>query len=189
MSDSRDRTDPDVGTEDSPDGTALRLAVPSMDCSSCAGKIEGALDRDGVRSVDARPATGDVVLTYDPDRTGVEELTAAVEGAGYAVADAASDGVADGLFTSPRAVGTAAGGVFLAVGLVLEWLLPGLDPALTTVGGVGFLGPYAVTGASVAYLLAVAVAGPVDAAVLRSSPRGVHPCVVAFRRSPSFVSS
>ena len=168
MSDSRDRTDPDVGTEDSPDGepdgrpdgTALRLAVPSMDCSSCAGKIEGALDRDGVRSVDARPATGDVVLTYDPDRTGVEELTAAVEGAGYAVADAASDGVADGLFTSPRAVGTAAGGVFLAVGLVLEWLLPGVDPALTTVGGVGFLGPYAVTGASVAYLLAVAVAGP-----------------------------
>ncbi|ELZ41949.1 heavy metal-translocating p-type ATPase, cd/co/hg/pb/zn-transporting [Halorubrum californiense DSM 19288] len=138
----------------------LRLAVPDMDCSSCAGKVEGALDREGVLSVDTRPTTGVVVLTYDSDRTDVEALTAAVEGAGYAVADAESDGVADDLFTSPRAVATAVGGAFLAVGLVLEWLLPGLDPTFATLGGVGFLGPWAVTGASVAYLLAVAVAGP-----------------------------
>ncbi|ELZ50018.1 heavy metal-translocating p-type ATPase, cd/co/hg/pb/zn-transporting [Halorubrum coriense DSM 10284] len=141
-------------------GTRLRLAVPDMDCSSCAGKVEGALDREGVRSVDTRPTTGVVVLTYDPDATDAAALTAAVEGAGYAVADAESDGVADDLFTSPRAIATAVGGVFLAVGLSLEWLLPGLDPTLATVGGVGFLGPWAVTGASVAYLLAVAVAGP-----------------------------
>nr|WP_241658513.1 cation-translocating P-type ATPase [Halorubrum sp. BOL3-1] len=131
-----------------------------MDCASCAGKVENALDRDGVLSVDTRPTTGVVVVTYDPDRLDVERLTAAVEGAGYAVADAESDGVADDLFTSRRAVATAVGGVFLAVGLVLEWLLPGLDPTLATVGGVGFLGPWAVTGASVAYLLAVGVAGP-----------------------------
>ncbi|ELZ57659.1 MULTISPECIES: heavy metal translocating P-type ATPase [Halorubrum] len=151
---------PAGGSPDTPDGTELRLSVPDMDCSSCAGKVEGALDRDGVLSVDTRPTTGVVVLTYDPDLTDVEALAAAVEGAGYAVAEAESDGVADDLFTSPRAVATAVGGVFLAVGLVLEWLLPGLDPTLVTLGGVGFLGPYAVTGASVAYLLAVAVAGP-----------------------------
>ncbi|QWC18084.1 cation-translocating P-type ATPase [Halorubrum sp. 2020YC2] len=168
MSASRESTGPDDGATDRPeggtadrsDGTKLRLAVPDMDCSSCAGKVEGALDREGVLSVDTRPTTGVVVLTYDPDTTDVEALTAAVEGAGYAVADAESDGVADDLFTSPRAVATAVGGVFLAVGLALEWLLPGLDPTFATVGGVGFLGPWAVTGASVAYLVAVAVAGP-----------------------------
>ena len=142
------------------DGARLRLAVPDMDCSSCAGKVEGALDREGVLSVDTRPTTGVVIVTYDPDATDVEALTTAVEGAGYAVADAESDGVADDLFTSPRAIATAVGGVFLAVGLVLEWLLPGLDPTFATVEGVGFLGPWAVTGASVAYLLAVAAAGP-----------------------------
>ncbi|WP_048076295.1 cation transporter, partial [Halorubrum sp. AJ67] len=167
MSDSREPTGPDDGpTEpsgggsDRPDGTELRLSVPDMDCSSCAGKVEGALDREGVLSVDTRPTTGVVVLTYDPERTDVEALTAAVERAGYAVADAESDGVADDLFTSPRAIGTAVGGVLLAVGPALEWLLPGLDPTLVTLGGIGFLGPYVVTGASVAYLLAVAVAGP-----------------------------
>ena len=148
------------GSTDRPDGARLRLAVPDMDCSSCAGKVEGALDREGVLSLDTRPTTGVVVVTYDPDATDVEALTAAVEGAGYAVEDADSDGVADDLFTSPRAIATAVGGVFLAVGLVLEWLLPGLDPTFATIGGVGFLGPWGVTGASVAFLLAVAVAAP-----------------------------
>ncbi|MGM0448738.1 MAG: heavy metal translocating P-type ATPase [Methanobacteriota archaeon] len=168
MSDSRESTGPDDGAvdrpaggeTDGPEGAQLRLTVPDMDCSSCAGKVEGALDRDGVLSLDTRPTTGVVVLTYDPDVTDGEALTAAVEAAGYDVADAESDGVADDLFTSPRAIGTAVGGVFLAVGLVLDWLLPGLDPTFATIGGVGFLGPWAVTGASVAYLLAVAVAGP-----------------------------
>ncbi|RLM68706.1 cation-translocating P-type ATPase [Halorubrum sp. Atlit-26R] len=168
MSDSRESNGPDDGATDPPaggatdrpDGAELRLAVPDMDCSSCAGKVEGALDREGVLSVDTRPTTGVVVLTYDPDLTDVEALTAAVEAAGYAVEDAESDGVADDLFTSPRAIATAVGGVFLAVGLALEWLLPGLDPTFATVGGVGFLGPWGVTGASVAFLLAVAAAAP-----------------------------
>jgi len=160
MNESNPTADPGESDGTAPTGAQLRLAVPDMDCSSCAGKVEGALDREGVVSVDTRPTTGVVVATYDPDRTDVEALTAAVEGAGYAVADAESDGVADDLFTSPRAIATAVGGGFLAVGLALEWLLPGLDPTFATIGGVGFLGPWAVTGASVAYLLAVAVAGP-----------------------------
>ena len=160
MSDSREPDGPDGGPTDGSGGAHLRLSVPDMDCSSCAGKVEGALDRDGVLSVDARPTTGVAVVTYDPDRLDAEALTTAVEGAGYAVADAESDGVADDLFTSPRAVATAVGAVFLAVGLVFEWLLPGLAPTFGTVGGVGFLGPWAVTGASVAYLLAIAAAGP-----------------------------
>ncbi|WP_423995118.1 heavy metal translocating P-type ATPase [Halorubrum trapanicum] len=168
MSDSRESNGPDDGATDppgggatdTPDGARLRLAVPDMDCSSCAGKVEGALDRESVLSIDTRPTTGVVVVTYDPDVTDVEALTAAVEAAGYAVEDADSDGVADDLFTSPRAIATAVGGVFLAVGLALEWLLPGLDPTFATIGGVGFLGPWGVTGASVAFLLAVAVAAP-----------------------------
>ncbi|RAW46268.1 cadmium-transporting ATPase [Halorubrum sp. 48-1-W] len=150
------------GTDDPPvESVELRLVVPDMDCASCAGKVEGALDRDGVLAVDTRPTSGVAVVTYDPSVLDADALVDAVEGAGYDVADADSDAVSDGLFTSPRAVLTATGGVFLAVGLVLEWLLPGANPLFATVGGeVGVLGPWEVSGASLAYLLAIAVAAP-----------------------------
>ena len=150
------------GTDDPPSESGeLRLVVPDMDCASCAGKVEGALDREGVLAVDTRPTSGVVVVTYDPSVLDTDALVDAVEGAGYDVADADSDAVSEGLFTSPRAVLTAAGGAFLAVGLVLEWLLPGANPLLATVGGgVGVLGPWEVSGAALAYLFAIAVAAP-----------------------------
>ncbi|OYR54105.1 heavy metal translocating P-type ATPase [Halorubrum halodurans] len=143
------------------DGAEIRLTVPDMDCSSCAGKVEGALDRAGVLSVDTRPTTGIVVVTHDPAVLDADAVVAAVEGAGYDVADADADTVADDLWRSPRAIATAVGGAFLAVGLVLEWLLPGANPVLATVdGGVGVLGPWEVSGASIAYLVAIAAAAP-----------------------------
>ncbi|WP_223174236.1 heavy metal translocating P-type ATPase [Halorubrum aquaticum] len=132
-----------------------------MDCASCAGKVEGALDREGVLAVDTRPTSGVVVVTHDPAVIDADALVAAVEGAGYDVADADADTVADDLWRSPRAIATAVGGVFLAVGLALEWFLPGANPLLATVGeGVGVLGPWEVSGASLAYVVAIAVAAP-----------------------------
>ncbi|SMO46749.1 heavy metal translocating P-type ATPase [Halorubrum cibi] len=142
-------------------GAELRLTVPDMDCASCAGKVEGALDRAGVLAVDTRPTTGVVVVTHDPAVLDADAIVAAVEGAGYAVADADADAVADDLWRSPRAIATAIGGVFLAVGLVLEWLLPGVNPVFATVGeGVGVVGPWEASGASIAYLLGIAAAAP-----------------------------
>ncbi|WP_281194217.1 cation-translocating P-type ATPase [Halorubrum sp. F4] len=142
-------------------GSELRLTVPDMDCASCAGKVEGALDREGVLAVDTRPTTGVVVVTYDPAVLDVDAIVSVVEGAGYGVADADADTVADDLWRTPRAIATAVGGVFLVVGLVLEWLLPGMNPLFATVGeGVGVAGPWELSGASLAYLLAIAVAAP-----------------------------
>ncbi|MFC5134064.1 MULTISPECIES: heavy metal translocating P-type ATPase [Haloferacaceae] len=144
-----------------PHGSELRLTVPDMDCASCAGKVEGALDREGVLAVDTRPTTGIVVVTHDPAVLDVDAIVSAVEGAGYDVADADADTVADDLWRTPRAITTAVGGAFLAVGLVLEWFLPGVNPAIATIGeGVGLVGPWELSGASIAYLLAIAVAAP-----------------------------
>jgi Cd2+/Zn2+-exporting ATPase len=130
----------------------LRLDVPGMDCPSCAGKVERALERvAGVRDVDPRPATGQLVVTYDPDATTEAALVAAVEGAGYDVAE--TDRTAPtSVWHTPRAYKTAVGAVFLSVALVLEWG-PVADPLL--VAGLG----YEVTVAFALYLLAAAVAG------------------------------
>ena len=150
------------GTDDAvADGAELRLTVPEMDCASCAQKVENALDREGVESVDPRPTAGVVVVTHDPDVLGSEGIVAAVENAGYEIADSDSDAVSEGLFTSSRAVLTAVGGVSLGAGLVLEWLLPGSNALLATVGGgIGVVGPWEVSTASLAYLLAIGVAAP-----------------------------
>ncbi|MFC4358357.1 heavy metal translocating P-type ATPase [Halobium salinum] len=74
-----DRT-PDDG------GETLTLSVPEMDCPSCAGKVENALAGvDGVDSVDPRPTSGTLRVTYDPGAVTADEIADRVEGAGYAV--------------------------------------------------------------------------------------------------------
>lgn len=156
------------------DGTELRLTVPEMDCASCVGKVEGALDRDGVDAVDARPTAGTVVITHDPAVVESDALVAAVERAGYDVENAAADPTATGLFTSPRAIATAVGGVFLVCGLALTWAVPGVNPLFATLGEeVGVLGPWEVSGASIAYLCAIVVAAPPIIANGYRSLRGV----------------
>src|SRR6056297_820759 len=96
---------------------AVRLSVPEMDCPSCAGKVGNALDGvAGVETYETRPATGTVTVTGDPDR---ERVAAAIEGAGYEVADAPDDvdgssgpsvAASTDVWTSPRALWTWAGG-------------------------------------------------------------------------------
>ncbi|SFC11213.1 Cd2+/Zn2+-exporting ATPase [Halobiforma haloterrestris] len=117
----------------------LALSVPEMDCPSCAGKVENALEGvDGVDRIETRPASGRVTVTVD-EGTAPDEIVEAVEGAGYD-ATPLSDG-ADPLseeravWRSRRAVGTGIAAVLVAAGMALEFVLPGLDPAVGAVAG------------------------------------------------------
>jgi len=120
----------------------LSLSVPDMDCSSCAGKVGGALANvEGVRNVETSPTTGRVTVTHD----GVarEALVAAVEGAGYEVTnvDAAGDGTETedegdgGVWTSSRAKKTWVSGLFLGLGVLVQFLLPGANGELVALAG------------------------------------------------------
>ncbi len=151
-------------------GARMDLDVPDMDCPSCAGKVTSALEStDGVARVDARPTTGTVAVDYDEDRADGSDVTAAVESAGYEVTGTSGDdGRADqsasdgqdveetrGPWTSPRAIKTWAGAVFLALGLLFEPALLGAfdDFGVVTVLSTEF------SLADVLFLAAVALAG------------------------------
>ncbi|QSG16145.1 Cation transport ATPase [Halapricum desulfuricans] len=122
------------------------LAVPEMDCPSCAKKVDKSLTRvDGVVDATLQPTTGRVEVAYDPDRTSEADVVAAIENAGYEVVDGAggdadSSGTSDGVdvappsevWTSSRAIKTWIGAVFLTLGLAFEFVLAG-NPAVATV--------------------------------------------------------
>ena len=152
----------------------VRLSVPEMDCPSCGGTVERALGRvAGVTGAETRPATGRVVVRYDPGRASVADLVAAVEGAGYEVVGSDGDDRGhghghdhgDGVWRSARARRTAVGGVLLAAGLALEFPLGRFDPEVATVLGAPVLL------ADVLFLVAVAVAG---APIVRSGVRSAR---------------
>lgn len=131
-----------------------RFAVPGVDCPSCGETVESALARRaGVASVDARPAVGRVVVTYDPDAIGREGLIAAIESAGYGVEDADSNADSEPLWRTPRALATWAGGLILLVGLLLRFALPGFDPAVFEIVG------RTVRGSHLLFVASAAVAG------------------------------
>ncbi|MFB6101512.1 MAG: heavy metal translocating P-type ATPase [Haloplanus sp.] len=70
----------------------VRASVPSMDCPSCAGKVERSVRTlSGVVAVDPRPASGTLVVTYEPSATTPSAILERVEAAGYDVADTASE--------------------------------------------------------------------------------------------------
>jgi Cd2+/Zn2+-exporting ATPase len=143
----------------------LRLSVPDMDCASCAGKVESALSTvDGLASYETQPTTGTVVLTRGSSGPTNERIVTAIQNAGYEVADTTQSGTTEAgndesLWTSPRALKTWASGVVLAVGLVLEFLVPGVNPQVGTVLGS------ALHVADLLFLFAVAVGGQ---AILRN---------------------
>ena len=136
------------------DGETLSLDVPEMDCPSCAGKVENALDGlSGVSAYDTRPTAGRVEVTYDPARTGRDAVVAAVEGAGYEVVDADDDSESGSVWTGRRALQTWAGAALLLTGLSVEWAFPGANATLATALGRD------VTVAWALYLGAVVAAG------------------------------
>ncbi|WP_256684060.1 heavy metal translocating P-type ATPase [Halococcus qingdaonensis] len=122
--------------------TTTTLSVPDIDCPSCAGKVENALDRiTGISSYETQSTTGNVAVTYDAATTGESELVEAIESAGYTVTDAASEGSSDGsdtndsIWTSTRAIKTWISGGFLGLGLLFEFVLGAQNAAVVTVLG------------------------------------------------------
>ena len=161
---------PDAGGNGGAPTVTVRLSVPEMDCASCAGKVEAGLDGvAGVESYETMPTTGRAVVTYDPDATTEAAVVAGVEGAGYEVVDGESDDhgegthghddANEGVWRSARALKTGASAVALAVGLVVEFVVPGANAGVATVLG----SPLGV--ADVLFLVAVAVGGQ---AILRN---------------------
>ncbi|SDF18577.1 heavy metal translocating P-type ATPase [Halorientalis regularis] len=150
------------GDRDAGDGVRLRLEVPEMDCPSCAGKVENALDGvDGVTGTEFSPATGVVTLTAASSE-GREAAVEAVEAAGYEVTNASEAGseravpaAAEPVWQTTRARKTAASGVLLLAGLLLRFLPLGLDVAVARPFG------HPLFAADGLLLVAVAVGGEV----------------------------
>ncbi|WP_231186758.1 heavy metal translocating P-type ATPase [Haladaptatus sp. DYF46] len=147
------------------DSSEVTLSVPDMDCASCAGKIENALDGvSGLRTYDTRPTTGTVVVTTDPSAS-VSDVTAAIETAGYDVVGTSADETDGGsldsesVWRSSRALKTWTSGVFVALGLLFEFLLVGQNATVVGAGGLLSAGTIEITIADVAFLLAVLVGG------------------------------
>ncbi|EMA56654.1 cation transporter, partial [Halococcus thailandensis] len=144
---------------------SVRLAVPEMDCPSCAQKVDKSLQRvNGITETTLQPTTGTATVTYDPDRTAEADVVAAIEGAGYEVAgnEGDSNGKSDSemdivppseIWTSPRAIKTWIGAGFVVLGLLFEFVLAGQNPE------VAFLLGYSLTLADGLFLVAIAVSG------------------------------
>ncbi|MFB6233791.1 MAG: heavy metal translocating P-type ATPase [Halopenitus sp.] len=138
------------------------FSVPSMDCPSCAEKVETALAAvDGVVAKRPEPTTGNVVVTYDQSRTSAAALTTAIESAGYQVVDTTATGGGEAagvpepesVWRSERAIKTWISGGFTAAGLLLEFVLTGLNV------GIASVGPAALAVADVLFLAAVVAGG------------------------------
>jgi copper chaperone len=63
------------------------LKVPDMSCGHCKAAVEGELIRlSGVEHSNADVEKGTVEVTYDEGKVSTEQLTEAIEEAGYTVA-------------------------------------------------------------------------------------------------------
>ena len=153
------------------------LAVPEMDCPSCAGKVDNALEGlDGVTDAALNPTAGTATVTYDPGAVDEGDVVAAIEGAGYEVTGGRSDGDGNGdsdggpvdadagsggvavappaeVWTTPRAKKTWLGAGLVTFGLLFEFVLTGRNPAVASVLGAP------LTLADVLFLGAVAASG------------------------------
>ncbi|MFD1514434.1 heavy metal translocating P-type ATPase [Halomarina rubra] len=122
---------------------SVRLTVPEMDCPSCAQKVDKSLQRvDGITKAMLQPTTGTATVTYDSEQVTESDVVAAIEGAGYEVVSSGSDDEPTGgmdiappsdIWTSPRALKTWVGAVFVTLGLLVEFVLTGVDPTIATI--------------------------------------------------------
>ena len=139
------------------DGETMRLSVPEMDCPSCAGKIDNSLeDVDGIVKSDLQPTTGTATVTYDPSQSDGDDVVGAIEGAGYDVTEqSGGEEIAppSEVWTSPRAIKTWIGAAVLTTGLLLEFVVGGVNSTVLTTSLV------AITLADVAFLAAVGTSG------------------------------
>src|SRR5438105_7271734 len=64
----------------------VTFPVTGMTCASCVRRIERALAKvEGVSEAAVNLATEQAKIRYDPKKTGVEQLAAAIQKAGYGV--------------------------------------------------------------------------------------------------------
>jgi Cd2+/Zn2+-exporting ATPase len=136
------------------------FTAPEMDCPSCAAKVENAVEAvDGVTAYRTQPTTGKVTVTFDRSRVSAAEIQRAIEAAGYEVTESTADGgergvaEAESVWRSTRAVKTWISGAFTALGLLLEFVLGGLNAELFAAGGI------ALSTADVLFLAAVVAGG------------------------------
>ncbi|PSP72468.1 cadmium-transporting ATPase [Halobacteriales archaeon QH_9_66_26] len=128
-------------------GNVARFSVPEMNCPSCAGKVESSVRKlDGIDDLDPQATTGTLTVAFDDERTSRTAIVERIEKAGYAVTDtagheAAGGGTAEtpdsngGIWTSSRVLKTWVSGGFLALGLLLEFVLAAQNAAVGTVLG------------------------------------------------------
>ncbi|WP_269073663.1 heavy metal translocating P-type ATPase [Halobacterium sp. KA-6] len=145
--------------------TTATFTVPEMDCPSCAGKIENALDDvQELSSYETQPTTGKVVTTYDGDSISPSKITAAIENAGYEVTDSTAtdadtvESATDdrgSVWTSSRAIKTWISGGVVTFGLLFEFFLTGQNVLVAELVGRELLL------ADILFLVAVGAAGQV----------------------------
>jgi Zn2+/Cd2+-exporting ATPase len=69
-----------------------RLQVGGMDCTSCAMKIEGAVEKlAGVAEISVVVATGRMIVTYDPARVSEADIQQRVTALGYTIVEGKSN--------------------------------------------------------------------------------------------------
>jgi Cd2+/Zn2+-exporting ATPase len=115
----------------------LSLSVPSMDCASCASKVEASVSKlDGLDEVDPRPTSGTLLVGYDPAQATPEAIRDRVQAAGYEVVDEDEPHDPTAVWKSSRAIRTFLGAILMVTGVAFEWLVPGLNTTIATVLGV-----------------------------------------------------
>ncbi|PSP58564.1 cadmium-translocating P-type ATPase [Halobacteriales archaeon QH_7_66_36] len=146
------------------DETTATFTVPEMDCPSCVGKVENALEQSsGISAYETKLTTGTVHVTYDADSLSPSRIVDAIESAGYEVTDSTatdgdtedSTGHRESVWTSSRAVKTWVSGAVVALGLLFEFLFTGQNAPVA-----GILGRELLV-ADVLFLVAIGVAGQV----------------------------
>ena len=143
--------------------TTATFTVPEMDCPSCVGKVENALEQlSGISTYETKLTTGTVRVTYDADSLSPSQIVDAIESAGYEVTDSTatddtegSTGDRESVWTSSRAIRTWVSGTVVALGLLFEFLLTGQNAPVA-----GILGRELLI-ADVLFLVAIGVAGQV----------------------------
>ncbi|ADL07500.1 copper chaperone CopZ [Thermosediminibacter oceani] len=69
-----------------PGRSDITLKVSGMSCSHCKHAVESAVKAlPGIEKVDARVEDGKVDVSFDPSKVSLEQITRAIEDAGYEV--------------------------------------------------------------------------------------------------------
>ncbi|MFB6112786.1 MAG: heavy metal translocating P-type ATPase [Halodesulfurarchaeum sp.] len=154
-----------AGDGDQRQELTARVAVPEMDCPSCAKKVDKSLQRvDGIVDARLQPTTGTATVTYDPDRTSNGDVVDAIENAGYEVENGGNDTEENAvgemeiappseIWTNPRATKTWIGAAFLALGLLFDFLLTTQNVAVLRILN------YPLQVADILFLVAIVTSG------------------------------